>query len=166
LGGDNILPGGERLKDLKDWFTKYVRTSQYNEPEIQQNIDLKKDHTLRVCEEILYIGKQLGLTDDELRLAEIIALLRDVGRFEQYALYNTFMDGNSENHAELGIKILEKFGVLESFDDTINDIILRAIKYHNRHSLPRNETEPCLFYAKLIRDADKFDIWKVVIDYY
>ena len=28
------------------------------------------------------------------------------------------------------------------------------------------ESETCLFYSKLIRDADKLDIWKVVIDNY
>jgi len=50
----------EKLTELKDWFTNYVRTFQYNEPEIQQNIDLKEGHTMRVCKEILYIGKQLG----------------------------------------------------------------------------------------------------------
>jgi len=161
-----ILIKNESLIDLKNWFTNYVHTFQYDEPEIQQNIDLKKDHTMRVCKEIIYIGKQLGLSDNELRLAEIIALLHDIGRFEQYARYKTFMDGKSENHAELGIKILEKFGVLESLDHMIRDIILRAIKYHNRPSLPREEKEPFLFYAKLIRDADKLDIWKVVTDYY
>jgi putative nucleotidyltransferase with HDIG domain len=156
----------EWLADLKNWFTNYMCMFQYDEPEIQQNIDLKKDHTMRVCKEILYIGKQLGLNHEELRLAEIIALLHDVGRFEQYARYKTFMDGKSENHAELSIKILEKYGVLDSLDPMIKDIIVRAIKYHNRPSLPREEKETCLFYAKLIRDADKLDIWKVVTDYY
>lgn len=157
----------ESLTDLKNWFTNYVHTFQYSEPEKQQNIDLKEDHTLRVCKEISNIGKQLGLNDDQLRLAEIIALLHDIGRFEQYARFNTFKDRNSENHAELGIRIIEKFGLLESLDNnTIKSIILCAIKYHNRHSLPLEESETCLFYSKLIRDADKLDIWKVVIDHY
>jgi len=157
----------ESLTDLKNWFANYVDTFQYSEPEKQQNIDLKKDHTLRVCQEILTIGKQLGLKDDQLRLAEIIALLHDIGRFEQYARYATFKDRSSENHAELGVKIMEKCGLLESFDNhTIKRIILCAVKYHNRLSLPLKETDACLFYSKLIRDADKLDIWKVVIDDY
>ena len=132
----------ESLTDLKNWFTNYVHTFQYNEPEKQQNIDLKKDHTLRVCKEISNIGNQLGLNDDQLRLAEIIALLHDIGRFEQYARYYTFRDRSSENHAELGIRIIEKFGLLESLDNNnIKSIILCAIKYHNRHSLPLEESE-------------------------
>ena len=28
------------------------------------------------------------------------------------------------------------------------------------------ETEACLFFSRLLRDADKLDIWKVVTDYY
>jgi len=157
----------ESLSDLKDWFTNYVRAFQSNELKIQQNMDLKEGHTIRVCKEIVYLGKQLDLNDDELRLAEIIALLHDVGRFEQYARYRTFADRKSEDHAELGVRILEISGVLGSFNDTIKDIILRSIKYHNRSSLPLvGITETCLFYAKLIRDADKLDIWKVVTDYY
>ncbi|MBT8489436.1 MAG: HD domain-containing protein [Deltaproteobacteria bacterium] len=154
------------VEDLKNWFTRYVQTFKYNDKELQQNIDLKKDHTGRVCKEILNLGEQLGLDDDALRLAEIIALLHDIGRFEQYARYKTFMDGKSENHAELGIKILKKHGVLTPFDDTTRDVILRSIQYHNRPSLPHGETETCLLFTKLLRDADKLDIWKVVTDYY
>lgn len=39
---------------------------------------MKEEHTKRVCKEILYIGKQLRLDDNELRLAEIIALFHDI----------------------------------------------------------------------------------------
>ncbi|MBN2611887.1 MAG: HD domain-containing protein [Bacteroidales bacterium] len=156
----------EKLTELKDWFVNYMHTFQYNNPEIQQNIDLKEEHTKRVCKGIIHIGKQLKLNKDELRLAEIIALFHDIGRFEQYARYRSFRDGKSENHADLGVKILEKFGVLESLNSTIKNIILRAIYYHNLPTLPQEETDPCLFFTKLIRDADKLDIWKVVTDYY
>ena len=94
-----ILVSKEKNIEVKKWFINYVHTFKYNKPEIQQNIDLKEGHTIRVCEEIFHIGKQLGLNDNELRLAEIIALLHDVGRFEQYAHYQTFVDRNSENGA-------------------------------------------------------------------
>ncbi len=156
----------ERLTGLKNWLTHYISTFRSNEPEIQQNLDLKEDHTFRVCEEIIHIGEQLGLNIYELRLAQIIAMFHDVGRFEQYVRYKTFSDRKSENHSELGIKILEKHGILESFDSSIKDIILKSIKFHNRPSLPQDESETCLFYSKLIRDADKLDILKVVTDYY
>jgi len=33
---------------------------------------------------------------------------------------------------------------------------LCAVAYHNHTELPRGETERCLFFTKLLRDADKF----------
>ncbi len=156
----------ETLEDIKKWLAEYIGVFKKYDPGIQENIELKKDHTRRVCENIIFIGSKLGLRSDELRLAEIIALLHDAGRFEQYARYGTFKDGKSVNHAELGIQILEKNGVLKNLDYTIQDLVKRSIKYHNHVSLPPEETETCLFYSRLLRDADKLDIWKVVTDYY
>jgi len=69
----------------KDWFFNYVQTFKDGDKELKQNVVLKEEHTKRVCKEIVGIGKQLGLNDNDLRLAEIIALLHDVGRFEQYS---------------------------------------------------------------------------------
>jgi hypothetical protein len=46
------------------------------------------------------------------------------------------------------------------------NLLLSVILYHNRAELPEDETEGCLFFAKLLRDADKLDIWRVVTDYY
>jgi putative nucleotidyltransferase with HDIG domain len=154
------------IQDIQNWFFNYVQSFKHGDKNFQQNIILKEQHTMRVCKEILNIGKQLELADNELRLAEIMALLHDVGRFEQYARYNTFKDQLSEDHAKLGIKILKKYDVLNKFDETTKDLILRTIEYHNRVALPQNETESCLFFAKLLRDADKLDIWKVVTNYY
>ncbi|MBP1748664.1 MAG: metal-dependent phosphohydrolase [Deltaproteobacteria bacterium] len=156
----------EKLTELKGWFTKYVHTFRCSDPDKQQNIDLKEEHTMRVCKEISTIGKQLGLNGDELRLAEIIALLHDVGRFEQYTRYHTFIDGKSENHAELGVAIIKRSGILNQLDGAVNNLIIRSIQYHNRHSLPDHESEVCLFFSKLLRDADKLDIWKISTDFY
>ncbi|MCU0473765.1 MAG: HD domain-containing protein [Bacteroidales bacterium] len=154
------------VTDLRNWFTGYVNTFKYNDPELQRNIDIKREHTERVTEEIINIGKQLGLNDNELNLAEIIALFHDIGRFEQYNTYKTFSDHKSEDHAELGIKILTKYNVLGNLDEEIQNLILCSINYHNKPSLPTGETETCLFYSRLIRDADKLDIWRVVTGYY
>jgi hypothetical protein len=106
------------------------------------------------------------LPDHELRLAEVTALFHDIGRFEQYARYRTFADRHSEDHAELGVKVLKQLGVLDRCEESTQDLILRTIRYHNRATLPREETEACLLFTKLLRDADKLDIWRVVTDYY
>ncbi len=157
---NNIL-----LKDLKDWFSSYVQKFKLDQ-DGRHNIELKEEHTRRVCSEILGIGYHLGLSDNELRLAEIMALFHDIGRFEQYARYKTFMDRRSENHAELGVKILKRYNVLGDCDRSIEDLILRTVQYHNLAVLPHEETEECLFFTKLLRDADKIDILNVLTGYY
>lgn len=161
-----ISIGKNDVQHLKDWFLNYVQTFKQGDKNFQENIALKEKHTRKVCEEILDIGERLGLNEDELRLSEVIALFHDIGRFEQYARYETFLDGKSENHAELGVKILKENKVLNHFDETMQSLILRTISYHNRAALPEDETDTCLFFSRLLRDADKLDIWRVVTDYY
>ena len=151
---------------MKTWFFNYVQTFKHGDKNFQENIALKEKHTIQVCNEILSIGKKLGLRKNKLCFAEIIALLHDVGRFEQFARYKTFVDRKSEDHALLGIKILKTYGVLNEFDESLKSLIYQTIMYHNWKALPQKETETCLFYTKLLRDADKLDIWRVVTDYY
>ena len=156
----------KNVTNLEKWFFHYVQTFKQGDKNFQENIILKENHTMQVCKEIVNIGKHIGLNSDELRLSKVIALFHDIGRFEQYARYYTFVDNKSVNHAELGVKILKDNNVLAVLDESMQSLILRTISYHNRALLPENETDTCLFYTKLIRDADKLDIWRVVTDYY
>ena len=41
-----------------------------------------------------------------------------------------------------------------------------ATFYHNLYKLPTKEVAICLFYARLLRDADKLDIWSTITEYY
>jgi hypothetical protein len=151
---------------LKNWFTGYVSNFYTDDPEYNRPIRLKEEHTGRVCGNILMIGKELGISSEDLITAEIIALFHDVGRFRQYELYRTFVDALSENHAMMGLK---QIGIKKIFSGLPRDkkiLISKAIAYHNAAYLPENEDEKTLFFMKLIRDADKLDIWKVFIDYY
>jgi len=154
------------LNDLKSWFYNYTELFKNDNMELLENVMLKEKHTKQVCKEILEIGNSLRLEQNELNFAEIIALLHDVGRFEQYKFYGTFADNKSVNHAELGAEILQKNKILDSLEETTKNMILKIIKYHNRPSLPTNETDECIFFSKLLRDADKLDIYRVVTEYY
>ncbi len=154
------------VKKSRKWFFNYVQNFKQGDTALTANTLIKENHTIRVCNEILRIGSTLELNSDELRLAELTALFHDIGRFEQYARYHTFVDNKSENHALLSLKILNSKGILNEFDKPLKTLISRIIKYHNRAALPANEDETCLFFSKLLRDADKLDIWRVVINYY
>jgi len=155
--------------EFRNWFDQYVAgfTARGNPPpDVVKNVRLKKDHSERVVQEILLIAEGLGLDEKARNLAAVMALFHDIGRFEQYARYRTFVDYKSENHAALGVKILQHQQVLDSLSPSVADRVCRVISYHNRAALPGGETGECLFYARLLRDADKLDIWRVVIDHY
>lgn len=154
------------VKEFKRWFALYVAGYFHGDPFRDQPLKLKQEHTERTCLDILMLGKALGLTLHEMALAETMALFHDIGRFEQYAVYGTFKDAESEDHAKLGIKQLAAHDVLSVCSDDEESIITKAIEYHNQLTLPDDEDERVLFFARLLRDADKLDIWRVFIDYY
>ncbi len=161
-----IFMDKETLKSFHSWFENYVQSFHSNEPKYQQNIDIKIEHTRRVCREIDGIGQTLNLSDDDLRLAEAIALFHDIGRFEQYKRYRTYADLLSENHATLGVSILRNHRILSALDDSASDLIFRTISLHNRIEIPADEPKRVWFFCRLLRDADKLDIWRVVTEYY
>jgi hypothetical protein len=99
-------------------------------------------------------------------LAEAIALFHDIGRFPQYAQYKTFRDSISVNHGLLGAQTHLQEGILHSLPGYEQELISEAVKFHNTFSIPKKADDNITFFIKLIRDADKLDIWHVFIDYY
>ncbi|NWF52640.1 MAG: HD domain-containing protein [Nitrospirae bacterium] len=154
------------LDFLKNWFVNFVRSYYSTNPDDQRNIYLKEVHTFKVCENIVEISKDLGLTDEEIILAETIALFHDIGRFPQYAKYKTFKDQFSVNHGYLGAQTIIKENILKNLTEDEKKIIIKAVRFHNVFSIPPKEKERMEFFIELIRDADKLDIWRVFIDYY
>jgi putative nucleotidyltransferase with HDIG domain len=151
---------------LKSWYDVYVSRFQSDEKSITTNIELKKQHTRNVCIEILDIANSLELNRQDFLLAEAVALLHDVGRFNQYVRYHTFDDTKSENHAMLGARILSQEGALRYLDRNSRELIIDVVSYHNCVKLPHDKDQRCILFLKLLRDADKIDIWRVVTEYY
>ena len=160
MNPESILPR------LRAWFEGYVTQFSSDEPIVRENMDLKAEHTRKVCEAIVNIGRSLDLSREDLCIAEASALLHDIGRFEQYRQYRTFSDYRSEDHAALGVKIIQASRAVDGLGPAVADIVVWAVRYHNRAVLPVGEEARRLFFLKLLRDADKIDIWRVVTDYY
>lgn len=168
------------------WFLDYVK--QYgNEPEVL----LKKEHSLRVATDIKLVFGQLDFSVDYISLAEFIGLYHDIGRFEQWRKYHTFLDNVSVDHAEFSVenlfckRMIEQIYSQREYDSLIYD----AIKYHNKLALPTKLSmkDESIFYNKIgltdilqnpevysyeyrlldslyamsIRDADKLDILRL-----
>lgn len=156
----------EELKSLKKWFDEYCSSFSTPVQEDQRNITVKKHHTHAVCLNAVRIGQQLKLDEGDMLLAETVALLHDIGRFPQYQRYKTFDDSISINHAALGTQVLLERNVLNGLPKKQRDLIVHAVMLHNVYSLPKNLDSRTTLFVKLIRDADKLDIWRVFGEYY
>jgi len=155
----------QQIKRIRKWWHAYVRRFDAGDADLRRNMRLKEAHTLRVCKEAASIARALAISPEDLRLTEALVLLHDVGRFVQYARYRTFADRLSENHALLGLKILRQEKVLCRLSARSHQILRRAIRYHNQAEIPPVRDRRVLFFARLLRDADKLDIWRLMIDY-
>ena len=112
------------------------------------------------------MAKELDLSDEQMRLAEVIALFHDIGRFEQFVLYLTYYDPQSVNHCLLGLEVLRKTKVLDEVDGPQRQLIEKAIEYHGLKELPTDLDGDCVLFSKLIRDADKIDALYTMTDCY
>ncbi len=152
------------LDSLKQWFTAYVRSFDTLDGEERRNITLKEEHTHRVCDNMMELSRSLSFDEGRTALAEAIALFHDVGRFPQYREYRTFNDSNSTNHAALGAKVLIEGNVLDSLQRRERDIAIRAVTLHNVFAIPEGLDPDTLLFVKMVRDADKLDIWRVALE--
>lgn len=152
----------EYLIFCRKWFEEYTGRIHCQDAEIEANIMLKLGHTYRVCENITVIAGSLGLNGDDLALAQAIALLHDVGRFEQIRGFGSFDDRMTLDHAMLGLKVINRAGVLCNLSKRERNLIRRSIWHHNKYTIPVTENAEVVFFSKLIRDADKLDILGVV----
>ncbi|MGE5258426.1 MAG: HD domain-containing protein [Hyphomicrobiales bacterium] len=154
------------LTGLHHWFSNYVAGFYTGDAELDRVYALKESHTARVCMTIRRLGKALELSSEELWLTEAAGLLHDVGRFPQYSRYRTFRDKDSEDHGRLGLRLINHHGLLARLSSAERRRIAQAVTYHNDAHLPALADAAALFLLKLLRDADKLDIWKVVIGHY
>ena len=92
-------------------------------------IKLKVRHTYGVVSLSEYIAKDLKLSDEDIELAKLIALLHDIARFEQAKEFGDYRDYKNVDHADLAVKILFEDNLIRSFieEDKYDSIILKSI---------------------------------------
>lgn len=151
------------IDKAKREFMNYVKNYNYSDYKIK----LKIEHSFRVSTEAKNIAFALKLSQEDINLAELIGLLHDIGRFEQVKRFGTFLDNKSIDHADLGVKILFKDEMIKKFveetDKQYYEIIKRAISNHNKVRIEEKLSERELLHSKIIRDADKIDIFHVIV---
>ena len=144
------------IKKSKDEFMKY--TNNYDIE--NENIERKIYHSLRVMEISKKISTNMGLENEKIELATLIGLLHDIGRFEQFKIYQTYSDLESIDHGDLGADILKQNNFIRNFikEAKYDEIILKSVQNHNKYKIADDLNKEEKLFCKIVRDADKIDI--------
>jgi putative nucleotidyltransferase with HDIG domain len=149
-----------------NWFNSYCGSFTGLSVSQSSNFTIKREHSLRVAAIALSLAGKLEWTDDEQKIAFLVGLLHDLGRFRQLAEFDTFSDEKSVDHAEEAVKILKEQKLLDDLLISNKELIFTAILNHNKFKIQEGLTGQEILHAKLIRDADKLDIFRVLTEHY
>ncbi|RGS72352.1 HD domain-containing protein [Mitsuokella sp. AF21-1AC] len=152
----------ELLKEMHAWMDAYMKSFHTDDEEVMQGIRIKEIHTGYVTTHAIALAKHLHLSAHDVALAEIMGLFHDVGRFRQYSLYKTFNDAESEDHADLGLKVLSELDFMKKLAPEDEELVRFAISRHNKKEIGPVADRRHLVFAQIIRDADKLDIYRVL----
>jgi hypothetical protein len=155
----------ETYQRLEVFFGDYTKdfADRADDPKPFENKIL---HTSKVCENMGIIARVQGRKHQSYYTAMAAALLHDIGRFRQYEIYATFSDAQSENHGGMGAGLVRKMNLLSNLEKLERHQIIHAVALHNVFCLPDNLAPETIELTKLVRDADKVDIYRVMVDLY
>lgn len=141
------------IPKAKQELKSYVQNQKIDQPQVTR----KLDHIMRVSKISKDLAQKLNLKEEQVDLAELIGLLHDIGRFEQYKKQET---SQKFNHGEAGVKLLQNNQYIRAYlkENQYDEIVLTAIYEHNRYELDRGLSEEKELFCKIIKDADKIDL--------
>jgi len=154
---------GELISAMQLEFKEFL--TPFNYPPFDEDPIVQKtlEHINQVVENSRILAGSLDLSDTEKAVAEMNAQFHDIGRLW------LLVPGNSEikdaDHSQLSIEYLKSSEAFKKVDDQTQNIVKQVIKYHNKPELPLKENDTILFYLKLLRDADKLDVWRGTTEY-
>ena len=152
------------LIQIHAWVETYAESHRQASAGLPPPIALKLEHTRRVAENARLIARELNWPPEDIHTSEALGWLHDVGRFAQYAEHGHFHDATSVDHGLRGVQVVRDSGILDALPDAIHDCLLEGIRHHNAQSIPGSVPPHALPFLKLVRDADKLDIYRVVAE--
>jgi hypothetical protein len=129
------------------------------------HIRLKLDHSMRVLDNGLAIITDEGIAGRTGELAAMACLYHDIGRFPQFARWGTFKDADSVNHGRMGVLTMRGLDLPGGFTAREWRLIKAAVGLHNAKEVNPGLKEPLAAMVGVTRDADKVDIFAVILDH-
>ncbi|MDY0131999.1 MAG: HD domain-containing protein [Desulforegulaceae bacterium] len=155
--------------DYIKFFTNYSLEFKTRFPQFYEAFHLKEIHCKNVAVEAVKIGEKLCLTSEELKFCELIGLFHDMGRFPQFAEFKTFNDLISCDHGKKSVLEAIRTNLVFKIEKEKRDVFLSSLFFHNKKKMPefkQSKKHIKSFFLKILRDADKLDIYRVVCQNY
>jgi hypothetical protein len=161
---DRGIVTDKTLIQIRGWFEAYARQYMAAAPKkgaSRAMMGLKLVHSRRVAAEARSLAAELGWERGDQNTAEALGWLHDTGRFSQMAEFGTFRDAHSVSHALRGHEVLSQAGILRNCSAKRARQILDSVLHHSGLKVPSDVHADSLAFVRLIRDADKLDIFRV-----
>ena len=144
-------------------FRNYAATFRGGGGVCDDNIDLKVEHTMRVVAETRKLCGAEAIPERLSRLALHAALLHDLSRFSQFRQSGSFNDAESFDHGDRSAELAAADGWVSGLEHRDAETVLTAVCWHNKPALPEGLSPDALTLSRIVRDADKLDIFNVLL---
>ena len=130
-------------------------------------LEAKFNHTGEVCEitEKIVAGEAHFSPHDAL-IFRLCALFHDISRFEQYDKFKTFLDRQSFDHGDRSAALIDELGLVPELPAEDRACVIDAVRVHNKFAIPADFPSARLAAAKMVRDADKLAILRLIIRFF
>ena len=154
----------EQFKRVRRHFLEYAEGYISAAGDMRHMMELKREHCAFVARNCRTLATTAGWVQEDVYTAEALGYLHDIGRFPQLAEYGTFLDAKSIDHGKRGWEAVLEGGILEKVEPALKEALLDGVRHHNARFIPEDLPRHHLRWVRLIRDADRLDIYRVVLD--
>ena len=155
------------FEQARQGFDRYVAGFREPDGSVPFAIDAKFKHTGEVCEitDRILAGEP-GFSPREALVFRLCALFHDLSRFEQYAKFKTFLDKISFDHGDRSAALVDELGFIPDLPAEDRACVIDAVRVHNKFAIPEAFPAAHLPAAKMVRDADKLAILRLIIRFF
>lgn len=146
------------MKECRLEFDGYFQSLISETPENQHTFEEIRAHSLRVVANSQLLSNVVLQTEEDKIIASVIALFHDIGKASMIS-QNIEPTVIQRDHATVSTKIIQQLEFYQALPTDTQAIIFNSIENHNKLKLPKLDSEQQTLFARLLRDADKLDIF-------
>lgn len=148
------------LKECHLEFEGYFQSLTVDSPDNQHKVDDIRAHSLRVVNNVLMLAKVVLQTDEEKHIAELTALFHDLGKAAMIVQGTESPTIIQRDHSAVSSKLVQEMKFYPKLPADIQLILIKSVESHNKLKFPKLDNEQQTLFARLLRDADKLDIFE------